>query len=117
MPQQGMSIHVVDVTRSRAAVGMRVDVYVVGHERQLIASGMAGPRGLVEDERLAGLLSVGPYEAHFHVADYFRSVGISLPPRPFLDVVHYRFGIADSGRHYHLPFKTSPWGFSCFLGA
>jgi 5-hydroxyisourate hydrolase len=35
---------------------------------------------------------------------------------PFLDVVTYRFGIADPQAHYHLPFKCTPWGYSCFRG-
>ena len=35
---------------------------------------------------------------------------------PFLGRVVYRFGIADSAQHYHLPFKVTPWGYSCFRG-
>jgi 5-hydroxyisourate hydrolase len=71
----------------------------------------------VDDARLSASLVPGQYEVAFHVAAYFRSSGTILPPRPFLDVVYYQFGIADAGRHYHLPFKTTPWGYSCFLGA
>ncbi|HUG76827.1 MAG TPA: hydroxyisourate hydrolase, partial [Burkholderiales bacterium] len=33
-----------------------------------------------------------------------------------LDVVTYRFGISDPEQHYHLPFKCTPWGYSCFRG-
>ena len=40
----------------------------------------------------------------------------ALPYVPFLDVVSYRFGIADPEQHYHLPMKVTPWGFSCFRG-
>jgi 5-hydroxyisourate hydrolase len=117
MPSQGISIHVVDTTRSRAAVGMKVEVFSLGSQRTLIASGVVGPRGIVEEPRLAARRDPGCYEVIFHVADYFRSTGVILPVRPFLDVVPYQFGIADAERHYHLPFKTTPWGFSCFLGA
>jgi 5-hydroxyisourate hydrolase len=117
MPSQGISIHVVDTTRSRAAVGMKVEVFSLGSQRTLIASGVVGPRGIVEEPRLAARRDPGCYEVVFHVADYFRSTGVILPVRPFLDVVPYQFGIADAERHYHLPFKTTPWGFSCFLGA
>jgi 5-hydroxyisourate hydrolase len=31
-------------------------------------------------------------------------------------VVHFRFGISDPRQHYHLPFKCTPWGYSCFRG-
>ena len=36
---------------------------------------------------------------------------------PFLDVVPFRFKIADPARHYHLPLKITLWGFSLFRGA
>ena len=34
----------------------------------------------------------------------------------FLEVVPYRFGVADLAQHYHLPLKMTPWGFSLFRG-
>src|SRR5262245_32933208 len=117
MSSQGMSIHVVDTTRGRAAVGMKVEVFSIGAWRALIAAGVVNPRGIVDDARLAARLDPGRYEVAFHVAAYFKSTGVSLPARPFLDIVRYQFGIADADRHYHLPFKTTPWGYSCFLGA
>ena len=40
----------------------------------------------------------------------------ALPKVPFLDVVRYSFGISDPEQHYHLPFKCTPWGYSCFRG-
>jgi len=30
---------------------------------------------------------------------------VAPPEEPFLDVVHFHFGIADPAQHYHLPFK------------
>jgi 5-hydroxyisourate hydrolase len=59
----------------------------------------------------------GCYAVAFPIADDFRSLGVNLPARPFLDVVRYQFGISDAERHHHLPFKTTPWGYSCFHGA
>jgi 5-hydroxyisourate hydrolase len=52
----------------------------------------------------------------FHVADYYRKTGVRLPPHPFLHVVSYDFGIDQPEQHYHLPFKCTPWGYSCFRG-
>jgi 5-hydroxyisourate hydrolase len=31
-------------------------------------------------------------------------------------VVCYDFGIDQPEQHYHLPFKCTPWGYSCFRG-
>ena len=36
---------------------------------------------------------------------------------PFLDLVPFRFTIADAAQHFHLPFKFTPWGFSLFRGS
>ena len=58
----------------------------------------------------------GEYEAVFHIAAWYRAQGVTLPKTPFLDVVAYRFGIDNPEQHYHLPFKCTPWGYSCFRG-
>jgi 5-hydroxyisourate hydrolase len=52
----------------------------------------------------------------FHVGEWYRKEKVALPAVPFLDVVTYRFGISDPAQHYHLPFKCTPWGYSCFRG-
>jgi len=109
----GISIHVVDVSRGVVAAGMRVEVYGAD---QCIVSGAISPKGLLELEELAREFAPGFYEARFHVGDWYRRHGVSMPAVPFLDVVTYRFGIADPEQHYHLPFKCTPWGYSCFRG-
>ena len=112
----GLSIHVVDVSRGVVAAGMRIELYALAPGRRLIAQGTANAQGVLPDPALAGRFAPGEYEAVFHVADYYRSAGIALPAVPFLGVVHYAFGIADSDQHYHLPFKVTPWGYSLFRG-
>ena len=112
----GISIHVVDVSRGVVASWMRVEVYALEPDRKLVASGIVSARGLVEEQAFNERFRPGAYEAVFHVAAYFRAVGLTLPVIPFLDVVTYRFGIADPDSHYHLPMKLTPWGYSCFRG-
>lgn len=114
----GISVHVVDVSRGVVASGMFVEVAAIlpsGNER-LIASAEIAASGLLDVSALAARQSAGAYEARFHVAAYYRQAGIELPPVPFLDVVRYGFGISDPDAHYHLPFKCTPWGYSCFRG-
>jgi 5-hydroxyisourate hydrolase len=60
---------------------------------------------------------VGRYELVFHVAEYFRKQGMELPDPPFLDQVVIRFGIADTGQHYHVPLLVSPYGYSTYRGS
>ena len=105
----------VDVSRGVVAAGMQVELrYADG---RVIASGATSAKGLLEQPALAATFDPGNYEAIFHVSEYYhRQAGVALPKVPFLDVVHYRFGISDSRQHYHLPFKCTPWGYSCFRG-
>ena len=114
----GISIHVVDVARGMVAQGMVVRVERLdGERRETIAQAHVGANGSVEG--LASLndrFPTGIYEATFFVGDYYRARGEALAPVPFLDVVPYRFGIDDARQHYHLPFKLTAWGFSCFRG-
>jgi 5-hydroxyisourate hydrolase len=109
----GISIHVVDVSRGVVATGMRVEL---NQRDAVLASGQIGANGVLEHPALKQRFAAGEYQAVFHVADYYRNVGISLPVRPFLDVVRYDFGLDQPDQHYHLPFKCTPWGYSCFRG-
>jgi 5-hydroxyisourate hydrolase len=111
----GISIHVVDVSRGVVAAGMQVELCRM--DGTLVASGVTNAKGLLEHPGLVTTFEPGNYEAVFHVADYYRrQEDVPLPNVPFLDVVHYRFGIAEPQQHYHLPFKCTPWGYSCFRG-
>jgi len=112
----GMSIHVVDVARGVVAAGMRVEVVALRSPSVLIADAAVSPTGGVEAEALADRLRPGMYDVLLHVGAFYRQAGVSLPRVPFLDVVTYRFGVADPEQHYHLPFKLTPWGYSCFRG-
>ena len=106
----GVSIHVVDVSRGVVAAGMRIELVRDGEP---IAIGETSSKGLLE---VSETLQADSYEAIFHVADWYRAQKVPLPDVPFLDVVVFRFGIADPQQHYHLPFKCTPWGYSCFRG-
>jgi 5-hydroxyisourate hydrolase len=110
----GVSIHVVDVSRGVVAVGMRAELR--HGDGRVVASGAINAKGLLEDSALGATFEAGQYEAVFHVGAYYRRLKAPVPDVPFLDVVHYRFGISDPLQHYHLPFKCTPWGYSCFRG-
>ena len=110
----GVSIHVVDVSRGLVAQGMRVSLSGTT-QCGLIAGGVIAANGLLAEPALAARFEAGLYEVEFHVGEYYAAAGIR-PAIPFLEVVTYRFGIADPQQHIHLPFKCTPWGYSCFRG-
>ncbi len=114
----GMSIHVVDVSRGVVAAGMRVEICREPSSGPPLAVSdtRVAANGVLEDPALAATLVPGIYAVRFHVAEYFRRAGITIPVIPFLDIVDFRFGIDDPAQHYHLPMKLTPWGLSCFRG-
>ncbi len=114
----GVSIHVVDVSRGVVAAGMQVELHAVGvsGRLELVAKGPTDATGLLNRPELSKTFLPGRYVAVFHVADFYRAQGIALAAVPFLNVVRFDFGIAEPAQHYHLPFKCTPWGYSCFRG-
>ena len=61
-------------------------------------------------------MSEGDYEALFHAGDYLLVLG-GVDASPFLDVLPFRFRVADATRHVHLPLKFTAWGASLFRGS
>jgi 5-hydroxyisourate hydrolase len=116
---QTISVHVVDVANGQVARNMRVDVLSQeGGQWREVVSGQVGSNGLVAAiEGVAEPMAAGCYELRLHVADYYRARGTQLPEPAFMDVQVFRFAVADTSRHYHLPVKLTPWGLSCFRGA
>ena len=111
----GISIHVVDVSRGVMAAGMRVEVRGAQTGR-LHADGVVSASGLLESDALATRFERGEYDVLLHVGAFYRAAGVALPAVPFLEVAVFRFGLADPEQHYHLPFKLTPFGYSCFRG-
>lgn len=116
MKAGGISIHVYDVSRGVPAAGLRVELK--GPDGGTLAAGAVGATGAFDHPtvRGEGLRETGLYEALFHIGAWYRSQGVVLPTPAFLEIVPYRFGIADLAQHYHLPLKMTPWGFSLFRG-
>lgn len=112
----GISVHGVDVTRGMPAQGMKVEVYALDPQRRLVAEGRLAASGAL-DHAIARGAAAGRYEVVFHAGDYFKSSGAATSTPPFLELVPFRFTIADPAQHYHLPLKITPWGFSLFRGS
>lgn len=114
-----LTTHVLDTAAGVPAAGMaleltRLDGAGARSLRALTtnADGRTGAPLLAGDE-----LEAGVYELLFGVGDYFAARGVDLPSPPFLDRVPVRFGIADPGRHYHVPLLASPWAYSTYRGS
>lgn len=114
----GISIHGVDIARGVPASGLAVELWRIDGTRTRIASGVLGPGGAFDDPTSRGSgIEAGEYEVIFHVGDFLRGAGSALTHPAFLEMVPFRFHVADVEAHYHLPFKFTAWGFSLFRGS
>ncbi|MBA4265022.1 MAG: 5-hydroxyisourate hydrolase [Comamonadaceae bacterium] len=117
----GISIHCVDVANGQLAVGLRVELRRLTAQGEpevlLLAEGRIADNGLLQHPVLMSeAITAGGYEVVFDVGDHYRARGDAVPSPAFLERVPYRFHIADTAQHYHLPFKFTAWGFSLFRG-
>jgi len=112
-----LTTHVLDTSTGRPANGLKVELF---RDRQPdpVVTAITNSDGRLDGPLLDGdALAADRYELRFHVADYFRTLGVTLPEPPFLDIVPIRFGIADTAAHYHVPLLISPYGYSTYRGS
>jgi 5-hydroxyisourate hydrolase len=109
-----LTTHILDTARGVPAAGVRIDLL---RGSQLLVSVVTNSAGRTDAPLLAGAaLTSGQYGLAFHVGDYFRAAGVTLPEPPFLDIVTVRIGIADPNAHHHVPLLVSPWGYTTYRG-
>jgi 5-hydroxyisourate hydrolase len=114
-----LTTHVLDLMSGHPCAGLAIELFrLEGDHRQRLLGLTTNDDGRAAGPILQGAeLRPGVYELLFHVGDYFRGRGVSLPEPAFLDRVPVRFGIADATRHYHVPLLVSPFGYSTYRGS
>jgi 5-hydroxyisourate hydrolase len=114
-----LTTHVLDTASGRPAAGMRIVLsWQDASGTRMIKTVATNMDGRCDAPLLSGdEMQAGTYELAFHAGDYLRAVGTKLPEPAFLDVIPIRFGIADTGAHYHVPLLISPYGYSTYRGS
>ena len=114
-----LTTHVLDTAHGKPAATMRIDFSVRDGEGWKLLKHIATNADGRTDEPLlaADAMRTGEFQLMFHVGEYFRRVGVSLPRPAFLDQVPLVFGIADANAHYHVPLLCSPWAYSTYRGS
>ena len=114
-----LSTHALDTYTGKQAAGMKIDLVLIeGEQRKLIKTVIADGDGRVQGNLLEGdALKVGRYELVFHVAEYYRKMGVAQSSPEFLDVVPIRVAIFDAKQRYHVPLYFSPWSYMTYRGS
>jgi 5-hydroxyisourate hydrolase len=114
-----LSTHALDTYTGKQAAGIRIDLYAIeGETRKLLKSVRANEEGRVTENLLNEAdLKVGRYEIVFHVAEYYKRIGVAQTNPEFLDVVPIRVAIYDAQSRYHVPLYFSPWSYMTYRGS
>jgi len=113
-----LTTHVLDTSAGLPAAGILIDLHALeAGEPRLLSSVVTGSDGRCPGPLIAAeVFHVGRYSLTFHVADYFRGRGLTLPEPPFIEQAIVRIGIAHADQHYHVPLLVSPWSYSVYRG-
>lgn len=114
-----LTTHVLNLAAGIPAAGMRIELHCVNADcRTLAASVVTNSDGRSPSALLEGdAFRAGRYSLTFHVAAYFRALGVALAAPPFLDEVVIAFGVAAPEHNYHVPLLVSPWSYSTYRGS
>jgi 2-oxo-4-hydroxy-4-carboxy-5-ureidoimidazoline decarboxylase len=115
-----LSTHVLDTCSGIPARGVKIDLLELSEngDRRTITTAETNDDGRTDAPLIGGQpVPIGRYELHFHVADYFRRLGLQLADPPFLGVVPVQFSVADPEGHYHVPLLVTPWSYSTYRGS
>ena len=113
-----LSTHVLDTANGKPAAGMRVQLFWVEPQADvLLRATVTNADGRTDGPMVDGdRFSAGTYKLVFHVGDYFAEAG-HPDARRFLDVVPLLFVVDDSSKPYHVPLLVSPWAYSTYRGS
>jgi 5-hydroxyisourate hydrolase len=114
-----LTTHVLNVAAGIPAAGVRIELRAAASAGlALIGTAQTNTDGRCGTPLLQGAeFRPGRYSLTFHVAEYFRALGHSLPDPPFLDQVVIAFGIARADEDYHVPLLVSPWSYCTYRGS
>ena len=116
----GLSTHVLDTALGKPGKDIKLSLYRVGNERELLCEARTNADGRTDTPLLDGTKfaqsGAGTYELVFDVAEYFARFHEGATQPPFLDVITLRFTIFDDS-HYHVPLLLSPWSYSTYRGS
>jgi 5-hydroxyisourate hydrolase len=114
-----LTTHVLNIAAGIPAAGVRVELHRIDADaRRLLSAAHTNSDGRCPAPLLDGPAFLGGrYSLTFHVADYFRSLGMPLHEPPFLDAVVIDFGVSDPAQNHHVPLLVSPWSYSTYRGS
>ena len=114
-----LTTHVLDTYSGLPAAGVTIDFFKKdGDSYKLVATTTTNADGRTDKPVMPkDVFATGSYQLVFHVAEYYKKLGVKLPDPNFLDNVPIQFSLADGKAHYHVPLLMTPWSYSTYRGS
>jgi 5-hydroxyisourate hydrolase len=111
----GISTHVLDLSRGVPAAGVEVTLERAGSAGTFtrVARTTTDAEGRVRSFEGAADQSIGRYRLTFRVDSYFASRGVES----FFPEVQILFEVKNTERSHHVPLLLSPFGYSTYRGS
>ena len=114
----GLTTHVLDTSKGRPAVNLKIELYkVINEQKKIIDTFITNNDGRINEPLIsADNLEEITYELLFYVGDYLKKQNNKLQ-NIFLDQIPIRFSVKSIVEHYHVPLLLSPFGYSTYRGS
>lgn len=111
--------HVLDTSRGRPAVGIRVVLEVqdaTDGQWHVVGAGVTNDDGRVATPLVPAnaLFHAGTYRVVFETREYFATVGVT---EFFYPSVEIAFVVNRPDEHFHVPLLINPFGYSTYRGS
>ena len=114
MSANGISTHVLDTSRGKPAVGVRVVIEVrEGNGWKELARGVTDADGRIASLLPGGPPAAGDYRVRFATADYFHAAHDPV----FYPEVTVQVHFDAAGGKFHLPLLLNPFGYTTYRGS
>ena len=114
----GLTTHVLDTSKGRPAVNLKIELYkIINEHKELINTFITNNDGRINEPLIsAENLEEITYELLFYAGDYLKKQNKNLK-NIFLDQIPIRFSVNSRVEHYHVPLLLSPFGYSTYRGS
>ena len=119
-PSSRLTTHVLDTYNGVPGEGVTIEFFKLDGDKYVLQKTVTTNHDGRAGEPLLpvqGAESLGQYRLVFHVAEFFKKIGVALPDPPFLDRVSVDFAIYEEKEHYHVPLLCSPWSYTTYRGS
>jgi 5-hydroxyisourate hydrolase len=113
-----LTTHVLDLSSGKPAQGLKLALYRLDEEPELLSEAETNADGRVDAPLLTPeTIAIGRYRLVFEAGAYLMTQHGMAEEDLFLTSVPLDFRVFDAAQKYHVPLLLSPYGYSTYRGS